>query len=221
MSVLVGRPHGESPLLIPAGHRHVRLHVRLFLPGIPAAELHHVIRFRQSLLEVAPTEGVVDDPGDVVFPALVDDRGARFQRLLGIEHGGQHLVLHLDQVEGPFGSVDIDGGDCGDPVADVPRLVGQYELILVLPLVCERRQTFRHHRTRETALGNVLVGDHSRHPRERLRLGGVDPDHPRVRMGAGEDPADEHPREGHVGSVHRSARRFGGDVRTGEALPNV
>ena len=145
------------PFVVPAGHGHVGLHVGLLLPRVAAGELHHVVRIGQSLVQVAPAEGVVDDPGDVVLPTVVDDRGAGLQSLFRIEDRRQHLVLHLDEIERSLGRVDVNGRHGGYPVADVPGLVGEDVLILVLAFVGERGQAFGHHRARESSFGNVFV----------------------------------------------------------------
>ena len=80
-------------------------------------------------------------PATLSFQPVVDHGRPRLQRLLGVEHGRKHLILHLDEVEGPLGRVDVHGGNGGDPIADVAGLVGEDELILVLSLIGERRET--------------------------------------------------------------------------------
>ncbi len=160
-------------------------------------------------------EGMLDDASHVVLPAFVDDGRARLERLLRIEDGRQLLVFHLDEIEGSFGRIDVDSGHSRDPVADVARFVGEDELVAVLALVGEGGQGLRHHRAREGHLGYVLVGEDGRHTRERLRLRGIDPDHVRVRVGAHEDPADEHAGEHDVGGIDRGARRLAGHIRLG------
>ena len=132
--------------------------------------------------------------GYVVLPAVVDHRRPVLERLFGIEHRREHLVLHFDEIEGPLGCIDVDRGDRGDPVSDVAGLVGEDELVLVLALVGERWQTLGHHRTGEAPLGNVIVGDDRCDTRKRLSFGDIYLGHPGVSVGAHEDAPDEHAR---------------------------
>ncbi len=171
-----------------------------------------------ACLQIAAVEGVVDHSGDVVLPALVDHAGAGLESLLGVEHGGQLLVLHVDEVERLLGRVDVDGRHGGDPVTHVARLVRKDVLVLVLALVGEGRQPFGHHRAGEGHLGDVLVSEDRSDAREGLGFGRVDLHHPGVRVGAHEDTADEHAGQCHVGPVDGGPRRLAGRVRLGEGL---
>ena len=60
--------------------------------------------------------------GDVVGLVVVHQRRAVLHRFFGIEHAGQRLPIHFDQIQRFLGDVGIDGRHRGDFFADVAGL---------------------------------------------------------------------------------------------------
>ena len=146
--------------------------------------------------------------GDVAPPArhvegaligvrlLVDDRRVGPHGLDGVEDGGEHFVLDLDEREGLLGGVRVHGGDRGDLVPQVADLLGLEETGVV-------------DGDPEPDRGNVPGGHDSTDAGQAPGLFGVDVQDPRVRVAAAEDGPVEHVRKGEVRRVPRRPRRLG------------
>ena len=75
----------------------------------------------EVLLDLAPHEGLVEQHVGAV--RLVHQRAALFERLLGVEHKGQRLVVDFDRLGGIFRQRAAVGHHGGDPFARIARNV--------------------------------------------------------------------------------------------------
>ncbi len=60
--------------------------------------------------------------GDVVGLVVMHQRRAVLHRFLGVEHAGQGLPIHFDQIQRLLGDIRIDGRHRGDLFADIAGL---------------------------------------------------------------------------------------------------
>ena len=161
----------------------------------------------EALLDIAELAMNVDIYIVAIGDALlVQDRRTRLHRGFRVEHGGQRLVLDLEQTTGGFGSALGLGHDGRDPLADEAHdivenigVVGVDEMVLVGR---RRIELARHVLPRED-------GDDARHGKSRIALDGFD-----ARMGM---RRAQHFQVERIldGYVERIARRAGDD-RFGE-----
>ena len=120
----------------------------------------------------------------------VQRRSVRLHCLVGVEDGGQFLVLHVYEQQGFLDAFLGLGGDRGHLLADeAHHVAGQHRHI---------PQAAAHQR-----VGQVGGGDHGMDARHGLRLLGVDADDAGVGEGRAQRLAPQHPRQGHVGGVDR------------------
>jgi hypothetical protein len=121
----------------------------------------------------------------------MDLRRIGLERLFGIEHEGQGLVLDFDELQSVLGDLFGVGDDAGDFVADVA-----HDLIEEKSLASERD------------LWSVLRAEHGAHAGESFSFASVNLFDLGVRVRAAQDLAVEHPRQLHISCVER----FPGDA---------
>ena len=127
----------------------------------------------------------------------MQQRGARLDRLLGIEHRRQRLVLDLDAHQRLFRHVRIRRCYDGHLVADEPHaLAGQHGQVAQLaPHARVRRQVGR--------------GEHRGHAGHRRRGARVDAHDPGVRVRTAQHLPPQHTRRRVVGRVALGPGRLG------------
>ncbi len=173
----------------------VRLDGGVLLARRAVLALHDEVGLLEALLDVAQL--AVDVAGEVARGVLdarrvglvVDHRRAPVHRVLHVEHGRQHLVLHLDAPQRLLGDGPRVGRDGGHAVADVPDL--GVEQVGVVGRRLGKRLAGRGVRDAR----HVLVGQHRVHAGQRLGAAGVDPRDARMGMRARQDLADQHARQ--------------------------
>ena len=89
------------------------------VPAEPVPD--HEVSLGEVALDVAEVEGAL--VGAVRLQGLVHQRGPVGQGPLRIGHGGQRLVLHLDELERVLGQVAAVRDDDRDALADVAHLL--------------------------------------------------------------------------------------------------
>ena len=198
-------------VVLPAGDRRVGLDGRLVGAVADEALLRDEVGLGEALLDVA--EVPVHLGVDVVRVARVlrvDQRGAGGDRRLGVEDGGQLLVLDLDQAQRPLGRLLVDRGHGGHLVADVAHpLLGQDVLV-----VAGRAHAVARCRARP---GPVITAST---PGSAARPAGVDALDQPVGDGAAEDLAVDHARQAEVGGVLAAAGDLVRRVVAGHAVPD-
>ena len=123
---------------------------------------------------------------------VADQRRVGVERLARVDHRRQRVVLDVDQRQRVVGGVLVDRDDERDLLALEAHLVaGQHGL----RVVGDRRHP------REPERLEVLGGDDGGDARVRERARGVDRDDPRVRVGAAQHLAVDHPRQADVVEV--------------------
>ena len=171
-------------------------------PVVDQIERDDARRAREGGLDGGGVAGLEID-AEVARHVVPDQRRARLQRLGGIGHGGQGVVIDLDQLGRVPGRLQGLGDDEGDRLADeMDRPVGQGRA--------------RRHRDRRAvavlgrgarrddaqSLGVPLGrGEHGQHPRRRRGRSGIDPLDARVRVGRAQDQAMGHAIQRHVVQV--------------------
>ena len=132
----------------------------------------------------------VDDPHvaqDV--PRQVELRCVRGHRPLRIGQRLQHVVVDLDRVDRAAGRLRVVGGDDRDRLALVANVLpGEHRLVGALHPV-------------QLATGDVLVGEHRAHARDRQRARDVERPDVRARVRAAQRRAPQHPVHPHVRGV--------------------
>ena len=134
---------------------------------------HHVRRGEdrvgRRLVPGLPVEDVVVL---LACQVVADHRGTGVQRLLGVDHDGQRLVLDVDELKSVARRVPVLCDDERDLLALEPDLVGGQDRLHVLG-------QGRHPGKLEA--GQRLAGDHGFHPGVGLGRRDVDRDDPGVR----------------------------------------
>ena len=158
------------------------------------ALLDDVVGFTKALLDVAEADLLEVVPVVVVpVPAvvLVDQRGARRQRFLDVEHRGQGLVIHADLRRGGGRDRFALGDHRGDRLTAVADLVEGQRRLVVGSEVEEDQQGV-------DLLGHVLGGEDAHHAGHLRGLAGVERTDPRMVVGAARELHVQHPGHGVV-----------------------
>ena len=166
-----------------------RLHRLTTRTRPPHLSPEHPVRGGEVALDVAEAEGALQR--DVVRPALgMKHRvAARRDGVLGVDHRGQQLVLHVDEVDGVLGDVAALRHHRGHGLAHVADPI-RGDAVLGDRRVGEAGQ-------RSGLLGGLGAGHHQHHARQRFGPAGVDALDARVRV-----RASQHRGVGHVGKDH-------------------
>ncbi len=196
---------------VPGRDAHARLHLRVVHERGRVAILEDPIRRREAFLDVpslcANRHVLVPRVGrQVAFGP--DLRGAGLERVLGIEHERQRLVVDRNQLQGLFGRVTIDRGDRRHRLADESHgIVERVPAVLrdLLDLFVVLRAAGNGPGAPEDRA--VVVRDDRLHAGHGQRLRRVDPDDARVRMRASQDARVEHAGQLDVAAVGRLACR--------------
>ena len=192
----LGRRDDLQPVVaVPSRDGDVRLDRRLLHLVHPERLLEDAVGRREPRFDV-PGLGldVVDDVVARVVGALhvrlvVDHRGAVDDRVVLVEDGGEHLVGHVDQVDGGLRDLLRVRRDRRDAVPDVAHLVVEAHLVVGqrvrVALAAGRVANPRH----------VAVVKHGAHPGERPGRGIVDRHDPGVGVRAVQHLGDQGPRQ--------------------------
>ena len=196
------REHGADGVRRLRGHPDREFAVDLVELGDAAARLdrgHVDARDVDVLLDrhVGFREGTIG--GRPVAPLPVPDvvvllvlligtqhRGPRLQRLLGVDHHGEGLVLDLHGSRAIGSGIAAGGEDAGDLLCLVHHLFDREHHLGV-------RHEGRH--PVEVVLGEVLAGDDGEHARNGQRLRGIDLHDLGVGVGAAHDVEIQHARK--------------------------
>jgi hypothetical protein len=137
---------------------------------------------------------------DVVRPTLgVKHRvSAGGQRILGVDHGGQQLILDLNQVERILSDVTALGHHCGHRLADMSHL-------LVGDAVLGRGRA-REAGQRARLRGSLGPGHHEQHAGQRPGLAYVNADDSRVGVRAAQHGGVGHIRHRHIVDIFAAPR---------------
>ena len=125
----------------------------------------------------------------------MQDRSVRRHRLDRVDDVGQHLVVHLDEVEGPVRGGMVDGRDGRDRVPVVERLPVREDVLGHVPVV---DHGLAGRLEPPGKAGKVGARQHRLDPRQGFRLRRVDGADPGVGVRAPQDLADQHVRKGEV-----------------------
>ena len=115
-----------------------------------------------------------------------------------VDDGFQHFVIHVDEGQCRFCDVGIVGGDGGDGVAAIQRLVGCQEVIAeeLETVVVVAQLCFAQGRK-----GQVGGGHHGADAGQSLGLAGINRPDAGVGVGAAEDTALQQPGQVEIGPV--------------------
>ena len=182
----LARAGGAGPqrhlVLRPVGNRRVSPHRCLILAVVAGLVLDDNVSFREAFFTVSPfDDGRVSD-----IAVGADLRGVGGHRLLGFEDMRQHLIIHFNEVQCLLGRAFVDRRHGGHFVADETRRVIHDASAVIEP------------KTKPLPLGRILVGHDRLNTGKGFRLAGVNALDPGMRMGASEDPAVEHCRDGEI-----------------------
>jgi hypothetical protein len=114
---------------------------------------------------------------------------AGFERLFGVEHEGQRLVLHVDEPRSFFGDVAVNGCDGGH------RVAGEAHRVIEKVAPVARIAGGPYYRA-------ILVGDDGFDTRQREGARTGDAADSRVRMRAAQDARVEHSRKAEIAGVN-------------------
>ena len=212
---LGGGHHMQPPVGVQLGVGAEGLHHGLVAGLGVIGVLHHHIAVRQHLLHVAvgiraggaEVAAVVRPHGAEGLPALLRVHQHRaVQRFVNVQHRGQHLILHLDALQGLPGGLLGLGGHDGYRVAHKADVFIQNEPVIGGGL---GPSLARHG---EALLGHVLPGVNGHHPRRAQGGGGVDGLDEGVSVGAAQHLDHKAVRRGHVLGVDGLAQQEGHGV---------
>ena len=161
---------------------------------------------------------MVDDVADLVrllaqfrrFQVLVQDRRVVLHGVQHVDGGRQHLVVHLDQLQGLFRNVDVDGGHRGHGMPAVQHLVVRQRVVAQMLHVDRHLAEVGH---AVLGLGHVVRRHHRLDARQGLGLAGIDRADAGVGVRAAQHLAVQHAGQPHVGAVNRPPGHFVGAVR--------
>ena len=154
------------------------------------AVLDHVVGLAERALDIAERKGRVQR--DVGAERLVDEGGARRDRLLDRRDRVEQLEVDLDEIARVLGHVAAGCDDRGQRLSDEPRLVPRQRAEHVL--VGVRAEV----RERAEELERLLPGDDRDDARQFPRLARVDRRDSRVGHGTAQDRRVKHASEHHV-----------------------
>ena len=132
----------------------------------------------ETLVRVA--EDVVIVLLQIVRLVVVDEVALRFHGVFGIEGGGKHSILDIDEFEGALGGVLVYSGDAGNVVSDIAYLVSRHGVLVVT----DGKDA--------VGIGSVFAGNDGDDSIELLSAGGVDALDDGVRIGRVQDLANQH-----------------------------
>ena len=185
-------PDRELAVRGPLGDGAVRLDRRVGVALVEVGGVHRHGGGLQRRLHL--TKGEIDVLAQVVapgppLPVGVVNQGLGALRGVEIEHGREHLVLHLDEVHGADGRLFVFGGDRGHAVPDVAHLVDAQGGLVGRP------------GDHAEGLGELRPGHHRVDPWQRRGGPGVDALDAGVGVRRPEDAPVGHPRQGDVVGV--------------------
>jgi hypothetical protein len=201
----------ERDHAVEAGHadRAVRLDRHVGRSGILERLLEHHVRRGQRGVDVAERErdvladvAALGEGVDLVRLVVVR------QRVLDREHGGQHLVVDVDQRERLGRGELVHGGDAGDGVAHVADLLETQRVLVARP----GDDAVRHRQ--------VLARDRGDHAGMRQRPRHVDALDAGVGMRRAQDLREQHAREHEVVGEDRHAGDLLAALDLAVALPD-
>ncbi|CAH0267232.1 hypothetical protein SRABI128_03297 [Microbacterium sp. Bi128] len=179
------RAEDEAALVVEPPDGSVRLERRVCDARRTPLAAHRGVARGEGFVDVAAVAGV--EAGDDVavgrhHPLLggavgVQQGSAGAARVLGIEDGGEHGVLHADRAAAGIRGLRRLGHDRGDPLAHVPHDVVEHARVVgIVGAVFVAAGGV-------TDVGDVGVGEHRDDAGDRERVDGVDGGDPRVRVG--------------------------------------
>ena len=214
---LAAGPNRDGIVVIPTSGGRVGLNITLvdltgvvltFHDGVGFGETG--LQITQGCLEVVGYVGTVASVGFGPPAGTLGRVGQRYQPFVnqgrawrhgfvGRQHGGQDFPVHVDEGQGLFGQMGRVGGDGGDGMALVKRLLAGHHVAAVEAvvdggpffLVLDLGGNF----------GEVCGGDHDVDAGQGQRPAGVDAADAGVGVGTPQDLAVEHPRQVDVGGV--------------------
>ena len=146
---------------------------------------HHHVGLGERLVRCLAVAGLPVEDAVVLLVLLVgaEDRRRGVERLEGIHHHRQRIVLDLHGLDPVRGDVPVRRDHRRDLLRLVHDLLGRQHHLRV-------RHQGRH--PVQVVLGERLAGDHREDPRDLQRLGCIDPLDGGVRIGAPDDVHPEH-----------------------------
>ena len=140
------------------------------------------VAFLKGLFHIS--EFLADGKRGVMGDPVVDERRPFLNRLQGVEHGGEFLIVHPDQLQGLFGNLRVHGADGGHVIADIAHLIpGQGMLVMGLG------------DDAVDAVRNIFSGHHPFHAGQFLGPGGVDVEYPGMGQGTAQNFTVQHSRQ--------------------------
>ena len=179
--------------LVVLGDRADRLHRLSARTRPPHLSPDHPVRGGEVAFDVSEAERALErDVGR--SPVRMEHRVAtRGDRVLGVDHRGQQLVLHVDEVDGVLGDVPALRDHRGHGLAHMADAIGR-DAVLGDRRVGEAGQRAR-------LLGRLGAGHDQHHARQRFGPAGVDARDPRMRMRAAQHRGMGHVRKDDVVDV--------------------
>ena len=164
----------------------------------------NLVRFQKAPFHVAfgglHERTHIAEPASFVFTFIafelgMQQRRIRTHRFQRIEHRGQRLIFHVDEIEGLLNGVTVDGGDGRDLLADIAHaILRQHGFI-------QQAYAFKARR-------NLFSGKDGFNAAEFLRPADIDLHHASVRIGAAQKPGPKRARAHNVGGIRRASGNF-------------
>ena len=200
-------PHGQMPGRVERRDQDVgldgcRCRERARVLALDDHVRHPCRRVDVAVVEVPPHRDIAAN----VRPLAVDDRGTVVERLEGVEHGGEDLVLDPDGVQCCSGGRLVGGRHRRDLVADATNGVGLQRQVVAVEA--------------EGALLDSAGVDDGLDAGHLLRGTRVDPDDASVRVRAAQDRRVQQSRQAEVVGVLRRASDLLGRVELRDAPPH-
>ena len=171
------------------------------------AAFHHHFGFSETLINIAKLVfQLACDIGSlaVKLNEIMQDRRIGLDRVFRVNHPGQNLIFHFDQLQRLGRHFFGDGGNGGDRVAMEQRLFARHDVAAHPAHILNAE----HHGFVEWEIHHILMRHHGLHAGMRFRLRGIDGNDARMRVRAAQHLAPDHAGHIGIGGIGSAARHL-------------
>ena len=144
----------------------------------------------------------------------MQDRRIGLDRVFRVNHPGQNLIFHFDQLQRLSRHLFRNRGNGGNRVAMEQRLFARHDVAAHPAHILNAE----HHGFVEREIHHILMRHHGLYAGMRFRLRGIDGNDARMRMRAAQHLAPDHARHIGIGGIGSAARHLFRTIRTDRAF---
>ena len=150
----------------------------------------------------------------VKLDEIMQDRRIGLDRVFRVNHPGQNLIFHFDQLQRLSRHLFRNRGNGGNRVAMEQRLFARHDVAAHPAHILNAE----HHGFVEREIHHILMRHHGLHAGMRFRLRGIDGNDARMRMWAAQHLAPNHAGHIGIGGIGSAARHLFRTIRTDRAF---